>query len=397
MGKIDETENILELFLYAAGESEIPTSWIKWSGISAIAASLSDRVYYRKYAWKVLPPNMYIMLVGDSGLGKGGAMDFALQFIDPRMNLLYGSTTKQSLIDRMCGEAEEGEMSKSKVFIIQDELGEAVGSGQVADAFIKAMTGWYGATSGTIEENTRMHGRKVVSDPPCINWLSGTTNEWLRDAVDYKAMMSGFFGRVCTVPGKSDYDNRIYRPQIVRDYDQVVGYLKERFEELTYLNGEFQMLPAAEELDREWYENRPKPSQGMEPFWRREHALILKLAMILSVCDYMDLVIHPKHIIGAQELVREIRSYMPEVIEHAAKGGVTTAASRVQAKIYEHKLGINRTDLLRFMNRFGLKAMDLDTIITHLSQQDLVETSKRGQRTWYIRKSKPGILWGSVD
>lgn len=400
--KYDETENILELFMHCAGESEVPRSWMKWTCISMVAAALADRVYYRKLAWKTLPPNMYIMLIGDSGLGKGNALDFGLQFKHSRMNLLYGSATKQSLIDRMCAPLDEqmGDVSNAKIFIVQDELAEALGSGQLADAYVKALTGWYGATANEIEENTRTHGRKLLEEPPCINWLAGTTNEWLRDCIDYKAMMSGFFGRVCTVPGSADYDRRVYDPVIVRDYEPVVSYLKDRFEELTWFQGEMMMLPQALDLDKDWYETRPKPSECMAPFWRREHALILKLAMILSACDSLDLQIHPKHILGAQELVREVRSYMPTVIETAAKGGVVTVAERVKRKIGERKNGISRTETLRWVGQWGVRAAELTDVVNYLVDQDYIYVVRRGSKIYYQIKERPVIDWaglGTVD
>lgn len=398
MPKFDETENILELYMYLAGKSEVPDTWHKWTCISIVAACLSDRVFYRKLAHKVLPPNMYTMLVGSSGLGKGAAIDFGLQFFHPRMNLLYGGATKQALIDRMTKdqELEEEEIAGSKIFIVHDELGEAVGTGAIADSFIKAMTGWYGQTSMAFEENTRMHGRKVLSEPPCINWLAGTTHEWLKDSIDVKAMLSGFFGRVCTIPGECDYSKRIYRQTTPLDYDIVKQYLQERFYELTFLEGEFQMLPAAQEIDEYWYMNRPNPEEEMAPFWRREHALVLKLAMIMSACDSLDRTIQPTHIVQAQDLIAEVKEYMPVVIEKAVKGGVLTLQDRVKKKIFESHDGIRRTALVRYIFRYGAHARDLDEIIKQLKASDSIEEEKRYNKCYYVKKKKPIINWGDI-
>jgi hypothetical protein len=397
MSIFDTTENILDLYLHAVGRTNIPMSWHKWTCISMVAAALADRVGIRWFHHKPLAPNLYVMLIGPSGTGKGVAIDFGMQFKHERMNILYGQATDRSLFDRMSAPAEPGKVSNSKIFVVQDELAQAVGHSSIANSYIKAMTAWYSTTSGEIEENTRTHGRKVIEDAICVNWLSGTTVEWLQDAMDYKAMMSGGFGRICTIPGTYNYEERVYRPEPVLEYDVIIKYLQERFEELACcMEGEFEMLPAAAEIDEYWFHNRDKPAAGMEPFWMREHAMVLKLAMIMSACDSMDRIIRVKHINQAQDLVHIVGKYMPVVIEQSAKGGLVTVQDRAMDLIGKSKYGVTRTNLLRYLSRWGLKAKEVNQVIENLMEMGRVETTKRSNKTLYRAIVSPGIQWDQV-
>lgn len=396
MSILDSTENIMDLYMYAAGDTGTPQSWNRWVCISMVAAALSDRAWFQKLQHKVLAPNLYVMLIGASGVGKGNAIDFGLQFKHERMNMLYGAATSKALLDRMCAPTQPGDIPNSKMFIVQDELADAVGHSNVASAYIKSMTAWYSAGNGEIEDNTRMHGRKVLEERICMNWLSGTTVEWLQEAMDYRAMMSGGFGRVCTIPGAYNYDKRVYRPAPIRDYNIIVDYLRGRFEELTFLEGEFEMLPAAEERDEQWFHDRAAPREGMEPFWMREPALMLKLAMIMSACDSMDRIIRVSHILKAQELLKEVRDYMPKVIEQSAKGGLATATDRAMNFIGEAKRGRTRTELSRFLGRWGIKASEVSQIVETLLEQERIETTRRMNKTIYTAKIAPAIYWESL-
>lgn len=396
MSILHSTDNILDIYMYATGESEIPKTWLKWVCISTVAASLADRVWFQKLAWKVLHPNLYVMLIGKSGVGKGAAIDFGLQFRHERINMLRGSATKQSLMDRMCQPVQEGAVPNSKIFIVQDELAEAVGHSSIANTYIKAMTAWYSITGGEIEENTRTHGKRVVEESICINWLSGTTVEWLQDAMDYKSMMSGGFGRICTIPGAYDYEKRMYLPESVPDYYNIINYLRDRFEELTCMEGEFEMLPAARELDEEWFYARDAPQEGMEPFWMREPVLVLKLAMIMSACDSMDRIIRVPHILAAHDLVREIKGYMPKVIQQSAQGGMTTAMERMMNFIAPAKNGVTRSELSKFLSRWGIKASEINSMTETLLEQEKIVLKKRMQKTVYFAKTRPAIIWDDI-
>src|SRR5205085_1370049 len=149
------------------------------------------------------------------------------------------------------------------------ELKMSVGTGGLADDFITKMTEWY---KGRLEirDGTRTSGEKVLRSL-CINWLAGTTREWLIDSLGQNNIEGGFLGRCVTVEAKYN-DLRFRRPLYPPDYDEVMEHLKARFRALQYLGGTFVLTPEAESVEEAWYMKRPRPAdESLIPTWKREH------------------------------------------------------------------------------------------------------------------------------
>ena len=380
-------QSILDVYMKMAGKSEIPHAWHRWSCMSLVAATVADRVYYRKFAWEKLSPNMYVFLVGPSGLGKGGALGFAMQFRNPSMPLQYGACTHKSLVDKMATPTEHFP-EPHKLYIVQAELADAIGSGPLADAFVKAMTDWYNPSSVDFDETTRTHGEKSFP-PPCLNWLAGTTSEWLGQTVDPKAMMSGFFGRVAIAPGEYRFEDRVYDPSkyTPADYDDLLLYVYNRLEALNMLEGEFKMTQDARELDEYWYDNRPPPpSKLMAPFWRREHDLTLKIAMILSLCEGTDLIIKKHHVMRAQEEVRFARLSIPRIITEATQSKGQEKMQLVRDHMARRaEVWVSKSTLMREMKviEMGMLPAEFDVYMSALEQMGELEIRKKGRGTSY--------------
>lgn len=367
---MESSGNILDMYMHAVGESEVPEEWHRWTCFGLVAAAVSNRVYYKKFEWEKLAPNLYTFIVGPSGAGKGVALGFGKQFVHPMMNMLQGGMTKQGLFDYMASETESG-VPRRNCMLIQPELADCLGHGGRASEMVKAMTEWYTPSADGFEDITRMHGARSI-EAPCINWLAGTTVEWLSDCVDAQAMRSGFFGRVAVVPDEFNYERRVYAPKQPRNYEETVEKIKDRLHWMTQCSGEFKMTHSAREADKTWYENRRVPDELMRPFWRRQHDLALKLAMVLSLCDSLNLKINSKHITAAHDLSERSMYMLPDIIRFATMPESNQKINRVKDAIHSARK-IQHTKLLRKMFVFNINAKELGWIVEHLLQEGRIE------------------------
>lgn len=383
----ENSDNLLEMYMYATGVSEIPKEWNQWSCLAIVAAAVGNRVWFQKFAWEQMAPNMYIFLVGPSGGGKGGAIGFAQQFLHPRMNCYTGSATYKSMIDLMTSPSTEGGVARSTMLLVQPELADCIGSGTLANSMIKAMTNWYNPSSQDYQESTRTHGERSFT-PPCLSWLAGTTVEWLKQTVDVEAMRSGFFGRVAIAPGTPGKD-RVYSPYIPSDYEEVVREIKDRIKWLTKLEGEFTLTAAGREADKEWYETRPEPLPELKPFWRRQHDLNLKIAMILSLCETMDLRIHDTHILKAQDLTDQSARMLPKIIAQATTSQMILRIDYVRDRIKQSGT-IKHSTLLKQVYRLHITSEELKRIIDQLREEGSIQivASNSGGRKykWRVKR-----------
>ena len=383
MGILDREANLMKLYLYCIGQTEVPMEWHQWSCLSLAASCLADRVYYQKFGHSKLHPNMYIFLVGGSGEGKGVAIDYCMQFAPDDLFVKYGSTTSKNMIDIMSTPSPMVN-EPQKVMLVQPELADNVQSGLIANMFIKFMTGAYTAGSRDFDEGTRKHGTKRIPQDYVINWLAGTTTEWLSEVVDVKAMQSGFFGRVMVAPGEYDYGKRVHDPLEFRpdDYAEVVEYLRDAFNNLMRVKGRFYMAADAYENERDWYKTRPMPDEDrMKPFWQREQDAILKIAMVLSACESFDMIIKMRHLITARNLITQVRKRLPMVMS-AAAGTQYTGSMRWVESYLKRYVGewVRRTDLARRARGVHINAKLLDQIIDDLLAMEIITMDASGNK-----------------
>lgn len=380
MGWLDgENRNFIDAHLYTCGKSEVPEIFHRWACISLIAAATADRVFVTKMG-EPLYPNMYTYLIGPSGLGKGEAISAVGRLARrvPATNWLRVKRTAQGLLDKLAARQKDratGEWvyPNSKLFLVMPELGMAIGSGRIADDFIKHMTDLYTVSDDALDEGTRTAGTHHIP-APCLNWLVGTTKEWLISSITKDALYGGFIARTNCVQADYDLSKRYDEPWFPPDKDEVKAYLIARLKKMTRQAGEVKLSPKARESLRFWYQNReaPDPEDPMTPSWRREHDLILKLCTVLALADD-TLTIQPAHFMAAEKLSRGLTARMPDLITYASTTIYTEAIHRAAAIVRRAKA--IRQDLL--MRRLGITADQFTDVSTTLQMMKLVECDKR--------------------
>lgn len=395
-GILKKSKNLVELYLHHCGVTEVPGEYYLWTAISLIAACVSDRVYYEKFKGSKLAPNLYIFLLGISGLGKGKAIDTMMKFVQaiPKINGYRGKASPPYLIDYM-GKSrvnEEGEtLTKNpKIYLITPELSMAVEKVQ-ADALIKLMCELYGGGDYLFQEGTRKGG-SVSFSGHCVNWIAGTILEWLVQVVPQEAIQGGFFARTIAINADYDLSKRIVRPYFPSDYNDVVDHLMVRFESLSRLEGEFHLSNEATRIESDWYEKRPSPvEEWLIPAWKRDHDMTLKIAMILSLASSEKLVIEGMHMVRAQRLTKDARKVMGDLVVYAATTPETDGLLFIRAIVKRFER-IPHAQLLRLASNRGIIGERMKTFIDSLRQQGFISVAKgpRGGLI-YVWVKKEGI------
>lgn len=403
--KLDETNNLVALYMHHAGHSMVPKVFHLWCCLSVISSMVADRVGVKKFKHKLLSPNLYVLLIAQSSAGKGNAIDVACKYIEntPEVTSIIGKLSGMGLVDYLAEQTQlakakarsahdmSAPIDRTKLTLVMGELGLSIGTGATADQFIKTMTELYSAGGSSFYERTRMGGAHEITRP-CINWLAGSTLDWLMGSVTPDHILSGFFGRTCTIVGKKP-KGRILTPTYPDDYDEVNAHLALRFSRLTRLTGEFTKTEQACKIEEEWFYQRPETDDpAMEPFEGREHDLMLKLAMLLSLADREDLVIESSHVRRAQELVGTLRATLPNLIDFAFSTG-DTKPTAIVGNMIQRAGEITRTGLVRSASKRGISPVRLAEAVKSLYEQRLIKIlpGKQGFR-WIRRDAFSQIL-----
>ena len=374
---LDETTNFLRLYIHHTGISEIPPIYHVWSCFSLIAACVADRVGFAKFSDRLLCPNLYTLLVGPSGIGKDEAIGYVESFVSKvtRINYYPAKFTAPHILDRLGKpfRSTDGStvLQNTKLFLVTPELSFSVGKGNKADEFVKLMTALY-TGKRFIQEGTRMHGEQSI-ERPCLNWLGGTTREWLFESVSKEAIVSGFFARIAYIEADYDFNKRYVNIIYPPDKVEITEWLQQRVEELAFLEGEFRLTPEAQSIREAWYLDKAAPDDPtLKPLFRRRDDFVLKMAMILSLCDGNSLLIQQRHIIKAQQWWDALQAQMPGLMRAATTHEEGEKLELVRRAI-EKRGTILKSSLLKLVGNRGITAEPLREIVTTLQQQGVIK------------------------
>lgn len=400
MTQLTGEEPFVDMFCYAAGESEVPKTYFQWAALSLLASCVENRVWMERIAYKRIFPNLYVFLIGRSGAGKGQAIGLAQKVIqtmdyDGRgvPPVYRGSLTRAAFHDEMA--TAEGAES-SPLYFMCPELGDSIGSGQNAKDLIKFMTDIWEGDIPYHQERTRTSGKRVLKDP-CLNCLAGTTPDWCNEVIELKDLKGGFWARVFCVLGERDYSKRIYEPD-TSGWLEAAQWLSWRLSLLLgkgcendlELRGQMHLSPEAKAMDKEWYMTRPEVGDLIEAHWARQQDMIWKVAMLLKLGDYYDLrdilqgdeswkEIGVQHLHAAQVLCEETMHNAERYATHAMAYHYNASGTHVEAILRKEKEIFQSPQLLQKASRYGLRAKELNKIIEDLEDMGKVQRHFLGQ------------------
>ncbi len=282
----------------------------KWSFISAIAGALERRVWLDR-AYYTLFPNLYVFIIGKSGLiKKSTSTAIAVNLLREMqgIKLMSERLTAASLIGQLADSGKKFEVdgkfiNQSPLFAYASEL--AVFLSEVFGSITELLTTFYDCqpndSSKAWIHHTKGSGETKIFGP-CLNILGASTKSWLTKCIPKNEMMEGgFTSRIIFV-----VENRI--PKTLVAWPQLSEHsvvLKEKLIEdlrcIYSLKGKFEVELEAKQFFTEWYEHHMREilPQNLDPrmvgYMSRKGDSILKLAMIKAAAEGDALVMTKAH------------------------------------------------------------------------------------------------------
>lgn len=377
---LQRTQNLFELYQYVCGKSEVPVVFNFWASVSMLSAVLENRVWYEKHKGEKLFANLYIMLVGAGGLGKGTAISQAVRIATKSVQFptYRGKLTSAHLIDTL-GKSEKDEFGRKvlenpKLWLIMDELKNDVGSNkQLAEEFVAMMTELYTASNYTLNTGTRTGGKVDVKNP-LVNWIAGTTEAWLRMVLTKDLVDSGFTARTCFIFGNYDFDKRYPRITYPPDYDEVIEHIQLRLWMLQNTTGRIAMTTEAEAIIDKWYMTRPAPEEeAWYSMWHRHHDMMIKFAMLNCLADGGPPVINDSHMFKAKSMVNQVVRFTSRLLEVAHETYATKPTNEVGTYLQDRGQVEQKVMLQYFRRKRGMDSKQTKQAIFQLMQENSAE------------------------
>jgi Txe/YoeB family toxin of Txe-Axe toxin-antitoxin module len=225
-----------------------------------------------------------------------------------------------------------------------------------------------------------MHGEKVVIDP-CINWLAGTTETWLKEVIDPSDIESGVFGRTVLVSGMKSREP-IYEVDTTQ-YDLLMPYMLQKLAVIWGYEGQMLISEEAKAFEREWYSvyTKQEPLKSfLLPTWNRRLDTVHKLAMLLQCAKGIETdawcIIPEETSRVAVFLYNEMMKHYEHIIDNIIIGRHDKRMEKVQAFLRKYKC-VTMSRLQQATSPYGIRKDELKRILETLMEQNSVRQSNQ--------------------
>lgn len=276
---------------------ETPAGWIYWSLLAAISGAVGNNYFLRTFKGNhIYSTNLYVILLGESGLGKAYGINLAKQLVSAAdsTRVIAGRSSIQAIVTELSKQKSRPNglppIADSRGFIVNGELSSAI----IADVdALSILTDLYdGKVLG--EEWTNMlklSGKETLKNP-CITALFGTAPAGFYDSIPQANIDGGYIGRNLIIYEETrartvnplDDDDEI---TVDRVKDYLVPKYSVHLRELYKTKGRLIVNNGGKKIYNEWrFSWRSKKHNDKTGFMNRVPDHTLKVAMLLCLSRY---------------------------------------------------------------------------------------------------------------
>lgn len=379
------SNDIMSYYLRAHTVSSTPLIFRRLALMTLIGGVVGRKVYVMDGDRKVFP-NMYAMLVGDSGSKKSTAIEDAVSFMGmvgyTNFPNIRSSSDKflDDFADRVFSNGDdistllEADLTETRVTLAIDEAKDffCAGGSDIHSALIRLYD-----CPDEYRTATRSAGDKKI-EKPIIGFIGGATPQTLADIIPPSTYQTGLLSRMLLV---CETIKPEYVPQPIANKQELAKAAQLLANHLS-ATGPMQLDPAALQLlnDMGLKAVGPRDSR-LRSFVARRRDHLLKLAMITAICT-------GKRIIDLSILIyaNSILTYC-ECTMHFALGGYGLNKNGAQST--EILWSILHTDGVLYQDDLGMrlgltveKLPDLQNLLGHLTHCGII-TLVTGNKPYY--------------
>jgi len=381
----------LDDIMQTSAEVESPKQWIWWSAISAIAAVSGSNVFLDKHYYK-LSPNLFVMLLGKSGLGKGWPIWLAKELVTvvDTTRVISGRNSIQAVVKELgtiTTRNGKPAIPDSRGFLVSGEFVNFV----IQDPHsLSILTELYDTHYSKEWKNTLKGAGVDTLKNVCLTMLGASSPPHFREVVHSKDIEGGFLGRTLMVyeETRGHINPLIDKPKTLFDPLRTAEYLVE----VSKIQGEFKYSEGAKKVYSDWYfDLRARDTQDKTGTVQRVHNHVEKTAMCLALARDLTLEIQPQDIDKAIEVCTTLLTHVDKVMQ--GSGGKSEIAQE-QAMVLNVLIKAPENELTRqkvLQKLFGdVDSFVLNRVVETLIEAKAVTSNTRGGHIYY--KLTPGYL-----
>lgn len=378
---------------YSSGV-ESPLIYRTWAGLATISAALQRRVFVRVKSQELFP-NLYILLVGEPGIGKGNAMKELRSWVKD-VNQIHSAPdglTKRSFFEVLEGAVVENPnnplIHECSLFAFVEELGVFMHAGDTD--FIYVLCHVYD-TPPFFWYKTFGAGENLI-ERICFGFIAGVTPKALKDIFSEQAMELGISARTVLVYSDERVKVPVFTPH-GKD-EQLRKDLQSDLMEMSGLRGEYIFDEEAAKAVVDWTSNDMPPipqDPRFKHYNTRRFVQFIKLCMTVAASRRNDLAIIQPDVMAAQTVLLEAERFMPRAIESLGANPLLyqqqTALKYINSVYTQRKKACREAELRRRLS-MEVHPTYLDVLIDQLARAKWVDViGERPDRLFLPRGQK---------
>lgn len=392
----------LDLYVEFTKDFEPPPQFALWTGILTLSVAAGHRSWLEVANNRVYP-NIYVVLVGPSGVGKGQAMREAIPFLDKAMVPKSPDVvTMPRLIEHM-SESQQFLRDGTEItpyLLWAEELPSFLGmdawrSGKLADltTIFDCAPVW--------RKQTKDNGHFEIINPyMCM--LAGSTPSGIYDVLPPASVGQGFTSRVIFV-WADRYTKRVPLKPWTDFHVKAQAELEAGIEEIIQVQGPMQMDMYAQTMWADYYRFRPDPVEAfgdsrLQGFAARQPFYIMKMAVLMKLAERTPgNLIECHHIEKAKQLLDDVEDGMKRIYEEIAPSNIVRFYHKVVTYIANQGgIRVRHSDVLRkFQNDLNRKEL-AEVVGTLVDMGAIVEeqeiTAGRPRRVYSLTNKMVKVL-----
>lgn len=386
--------NFLSAYMEYTQEQETNRILNLWVALSIMSAAVERKVYINNGLSKLFL-NLYVILVGPSGIKKSTAMNCGVNLLRKlqSVRILAQSVTDAALVEalRRSGDTfkQNGvDVRQSALFCYASEL-----STLLKDPFgilIEYITDLFDCQPSDSNDpwlrETKSDGQIKIFGP-CFSLLGGTTPSMLKTIIPVGQMEAGFASRVLFVVDRVPSDKCYPFPIFNSKIDQMG---KDLVHDLAIINnqvGEMQFSKSGLGFFEEWYRKNKRDTieragdERFSGYYARKDSHIKKLSGIFSLAESNDLIATEQHVALAADSLEKLEVGMLQELATSGKNedlGVIVEIIkfiRLRGKVSAQQVK------MRFVKDMGLP--QLDELLQHLQALGQIQIHVHGPNVFY--------------
>ncbi len=383
----------MQSYLQYVENTEPPVIFHRWSLLTAIGALLERNVFYG-HDYFTYYPNLYVMLLGESGTRKSTAINLAKKTLQQTGYNTFSAekTSKEKYLQDLAdthddidsditfaeifGNDGNGNLRDDRItpnFIVAGEFNDFIGNGNIE--FMSILGNLWDWNGGPYENRIKT-GKSIKIPNPTISILGGNTATGLNLSFPPHAIGQGFFSRLILVHSAAS-ERRIRNPVLPAiDIASMLREVRER------VKGKLGSTQTAERLLDAIYErSTPIPDTRFASYSTRRHTQLMKLIVICAAMD-LSMEITEDHVLLANTILCHAEQLMPTALGEFGRARSSDISHSVLQFVNSRKQMSTPADLWEAFSQDLESATQMhDIIFKLLSSGKMVSTTVNVQGT----------------